>query len=341
MNSSAQNNTTFAERAALLTSRGIPVVPVNAGQKRCTVPDWPKLATTDPDLLNRWPSDSNTAAVCLPGGICVLDADAAGLVARIEQDAGETMPQTFMVKSGGKGFPHIYFTHTERSTALGNRHAQGLFDFQADRKYVVGPGSVLENGGVYEITCDAPIAPIPAWMCDWIESNSEAEKRLSKGTTVPVHPDFDIDALLEHYGLVYDVQGKWYVTDVCPIAGHKHEQSTQTGFYFDGETFGFHCSGGNCAGAGMTVGQVIRKLNDPQESKIRKPYAGPIWKELTESPRSFPYTEGGNAERLVAEHANSFGYLPTIRCGFSMTDGGGSSMLQPRSMQPPRQRFVT
>ena len=137
---------TFTERASLLTARHIPVVPVEAGQKRCTLKDWPTLATLTP----AWTGDYNTAAVCLNDGICVLDVDSLDL-------ALPQQPTTFTVSSAS-GRPHYYFKQTERSRALGNRSATGLFDFQQHRKYVVGPGSVLEDGRTYDVTNPAEIA---------------------------------------------------------------------------------------------------------------------------------------------------------------------------------------
>jgi hypothetical protein len=84
--------------------------------------------------------------------------------------------------------------------------------------------------------------PIPDWLCDWIERNSESEKPSGTGKGVPTRPEFDIEDFLEYFGLSADLEGDWYITDVCPVAGYKHEQSTRTGFYFDGEFFGFAAS---------------------------------------------------------------------------------------------------
>jgi hypothetical protein len=100
----------FLDRTRILTARGIPVVPVDPGQKRCTLSGWPTLATTDPNIISLWAQqypDANTAAVCLAGGVCVVDADVAGLMSRIEQECGQKVPRTLVVKSGGKGLPHV------------------------------------------------------------------------------------------------------------------------------------------------------------------------------------------------------------------------------------------
>ncbi|HMK30593.1 MAG TPA: bifunctional DNA primase/polymerase, partial [Terriglobales bacterium] len=73
---------TFLERAGLLTARGIPVAPVNAGEKRCQLPSWPQLATTSPEVIEQWSAQNpnfNTAAVTRKGEFIVLDCDAAEL----------------------------------------------------------------------------------------------------------------------------------------------------------------------------------------------------------------------------------------------------------------------
>jgi hypothetical protein len=60
---------TFADRARILTARGIPVVPVEPGAKRCTLSGWPALATTDQAQIDAWAAQNpnyNTAAVGKP-----------------------------------------------------------------------------------------------------------------------------------------------------------------------------------------------------------------------------------------------------------------------------------
>jgi P4 family phage/plasmid primase-like protien len=304
---------TFISRARILTERGIPVLPVNAGEKRCTLSGWPALATTDEAQIEAWAQqypNANTAAVCLSDGACVVDADVAGLMSRIEQECGKKVPPTLVVKSGGKGLPHVYFKHTTRSTALGNLKAAGLFDFQANRKYVVGPGSVLAGGGEYQIVVDAPLAPIPDWLCDWLEQYGTAEKSATKSTDTPVHPDFDFEAFLEHYGIaVARKRGDWHITDPCPIGGMNHGGTHETGFFYDGRSLGWKCFDTDCLGSNMTVGQVIAHLNKGEGLRVVKPYDGPIWSKAAEAPRAFKQTDGGNAERLVAGHKDDFRYL--------------------------------
>jgi len=105
------------------------------------------------------------------------------------------------VRSGGKKLPHLYFRQTEMSRAIGNKKASGWFDLQSANKYVVGPGSVLEDGGTYDVIDNSPIADFPEWLAYWILENADETKcKMSDFKDAPpVHPDFDFDAWCEHY----------------------------------------------------------------------------------------------------------------------------------------------
>jgi bifunctional DNA primase/polymerase-like protein len=265
----------FIDIAAPLAKMGIPVIPVEPYEKRCLLPEWQKLATTDIEQIKLWNQANplfNVGCVGKPQGIVILDCDVKGLKKRIEEETGHKFPRTLVVKSGGKGAAHIYFRQNEWSRKLGNRRAPGLFDLQSADRYVVGPGSSLGDGKIYEIKDNSPLAEFPDWLYQWIDARSMPEKKSRDG--VPVDEDFDFDKFVEHYGLSGHQSGEWYVTDVCPVAGRKHEQSVRTGFFFDGHSLGFHCFASGCDGSNMTVGQVLKHLNEDHD-----PYPNAIWQE--------------------------------------------------------------
>jgi len=269
----------FKDIALPLAARGVPVVPVEPQSKRCRLAGWPALATTDPARILEWDAQlpsANVASVAssAPGGLVILDCDVPSLPDRIAREAGHPLPDTFTVRSGGKQLPHYYFSHTPRSRQLGNRKLAGAFDLRASNAYVVGPGSVISTPSgprTYDIVRDAPFASFPDWLADWVEKNSDAPKETCAGAPA-ASEDFDIHAFLDHYNLAYTQHGNWYITEVCPVAGRRHEQSTRTGFYYDGRSFGFNCFAGSCRGNGMAVGDVIRQLN-----REHTPFTGPIW----------------------------------------------------------------
>lgn len=278
----------FKDIALPLAGRGIPVVPVNPLQKQCTLRGWPALATTGTKQILAWDTknpDYNVACVGKPDGIVILDCDVKGLVARIEQETGQKIPATFTVRSGGKGCAHLYFKQTDKSREIGNRVSKALFDLKSRNAYVVGPGSRISVDGkikTYDIFRDIDIVDFPDWLGDWTAANGTASKEPCKYTK-SVLPSFDIHDFLTHYGFNYEERDNWYITDVCPVAGHKHEQSAATGFYYDGDKLGFYCFAAGCEGHLMTVGEVIKFLNSPGALQVREPYRGEIW-----SPASVP-----------------------------------------------------
>jgi hypothetical protein len=134
---------------------------------------------------------------------------------------------------------------------------------------------------VYQIVVDAPLVPIPDWLCDWLEQHGTADKAPTKSTTVPVHPDFDFEAFLAHYGVtVARKRGHWHITDPCPVEGVTHSGNHETGFFYDGQSLGWNCFDSACPGSTMTVGQLIQHLNKPDGLRVMTPYAGPIWSKL-------------------------------------------------------------
>src|SRR5277367_1934698 len=195
---------TFLEIATPLIQRGIPVIPIRPQSKRGVREDQFDVATTDINVVRGWNDENNTynvGCVGTPEGVVILDADNPELIARIERETGHKMPRTFTVRSGGKKLPHLYFRQTEMSRAIGNKKASGWFDLQSANKYVVGPGSVLEDGGTYDVIDDSPIADFPEWLAYWILENAD-ETKCKMGDfkdAPPVHPDFDFDAWCEHY----------------------------------------------------------------------------------------------------------------------------------------------
>jgi hypothetical protein len=176
--------TAFEQRAAVLIRHNIPVAPLPPRTKVANTKSWQKLATTDLAKLaamNPDP-DGNTAAVARAeiGGYCFFEVDRQNFHEEIEKQTGEKFPETLLVSSQpGKGRGHFYFCHTPKSIALGNAHAkdeQGeVWSFRADRRYVVGPLSVKEDGTVYTVIKDHAIANCPDWLVEWIAANGKSE----------------------------------------------------------------------------------------------------------------------------------------------------------------------
>jgi Bifunctional DNA primase/polymerase, N-terminal len=124
-----------------------------------------RLVVVDLDMPK--PGDSN------PDGMTAL----AELAAR----RGVTVPATYTVTTprGGK---HLYFTappgvhlRNTRSVIAPN------IDTRAEGGYVVAPGSVLADGGGYELADDTDPAELPAWL---------VQASLDRPTPAPARPAF-------------------------------------------------------------------------------------------------------------------------------------------------------
>jgi hypothetical protein len=268
----------FKEIALPLAGRGIKVIPVRPLSKRGVLEDQFRHATTSVQQIEVWHvenSDYNVGCVGTPEGIAILDCDVKGLRGHIEQETAHVFPKTLVVRSAGKGCDHIYFRQTDASRRLGNKKRAGLFDLQSVDRYVVGPGSRLDNGKTYDIVQDAPIAEFPDWLATWVAANADPDK--PKTSAIDAHPvdeSFDIADLLDHYEIGYQQDGEWFITNLCPVSGRRHEHSTRTGFFFDGHSLGFHCFASGCDGSNMTVGQVLKHLN-----AVHDPYPHAVWQE--------------------------------------------------------------
>ena len=197
------------------------------------------------------------------------------------------VPDTFTVQSP-KGF-HIYFRHTERSRTVGNRIVQCVAELKANKLSCCAPGCTRADGGVYKVEDPSPIVPIPDDYLDWFEAQDP--RRALKGSK-PVDDDFDFEDFCDFYGIEVRGDGPKYYPAFCPVKGDIHH--TDKGrpdlgacmLYFDGETLGWKDLAANCEGASMTIGGLIKFLNNQKG----EPYPHPIWPETPiESTDAFPF----------------------------------------------------
>src|SRR5207247_2248038 len=125
------------------------------------------------------------------GNLVFLDIDSDGVVERIEQQTGRTMPATYVVQSRPQSAPykrHFYFRQTEYSVQhftkeinvkdLTKTNKEGkpstLYDLKGcgGGGFVVAAWSIRENGERYTAIDEAtPVVPIPDWLVDWIAAD--------------------------------------------------------------------------------------------------------------------------------------------------------------------------
>lgn len=277
----------FEQIARPFIDLGIPVFPLAPGGK---VPPkglrFLEEATTDPGKVEAWGRENPDYNVALlaDGEFCFLEFDVKGGMKAAAEEMGHEFPITRIQKSG-RGFGHFIFRHTERSRALSNRSAnlpdgKEWFSFRARNKYLVGAGSLHPSGARYLTLKDVDPVPVPDWVCDFVERHSKppktkaSERKRSASGSVRVYRDFDFDAFCDHFGIeITGVrEGVWHVVDECPAAGHRHEHSVLTAFYWNGESLGWSCFAQGCPGHDMTIGRLVGLL-----SREHGPYPGVIW----------------------------------------------------------------
>lgn len=171
----------FYKAAVEMWKRKIPIIPVLPRKKNAFLDNWTILATVDAHQIQQWceqfPNYNAGAVATLDVvtndgktyvGKCILDLDAEEVPELIETDTGKKLPRTLIVKTA-KGY-HYFFNQTDAASIAGNRKVKGIFDFQQNNKYVVAPHSIHPSGVEYTIIDDSPIADLPDWLAQWIQT---------------------------------------------------------------------------------------------------------------------------------------------------------------------------
>jgi hypothetical protein len=78
---------------------------------------------------------------------------------------------------------------------------------------------------------------------------------------------------VEWYGIeIVNVDGYWHNPACCPVKDGPHTAITDCAFYYDGDTLGWKDFSQGCAGSKMSIGGLLRHLNQEHE-----PYPERIW----------------------------------------------------------------
>jgi hypothetical protein len=180
----------FKQIAEPLIARNVPVIPLRPRSKIAFLQGWESLASTDPTKIEQWDQeyvDANAACVAYarPEGIWIFEVDKPGLLDEIEKETGQTIPETFTIRSSpGKG--HLYLRQNEKSIAMGNRQGKNengkeSWSARVDNRYCVAPGSFHPNTGKkYEVLRDVPIIEAPDWLIQWCVSQSKTDQPIQQ-----------------------------------------------------------------------------------------------------------------------------------------------------------------
>ncbi|MFF3514797.1 bifunctional DNA primase/polymerase [Streptomyces sp. NPDC002573] len=173
-------------------SRGWRVFPLIPADKRPAVSEWETRATIDPDRITRaWSAAAfNVGLATGPSGLVVIDldkpkhpgdtppaawaehgvTDGADVLAVLCEQHGQPLPaDTYTVRTWSGG-THLYFAAPEgeplRNTAGDSARGLGWkVDTRAWGGLVVAAGSTFA-GRPYEVTRNAPVAPLPDWLAE-------------------------------------------------------------------------------------------------------------------------------------------------------------------------------
>jgi len=131
----------------------------SVGGKDWQLPD--RLMKPDNPKLQKHLQAGGNYGVVGGGGLIIVEVDDK----RVQETVEMNLPETFTVKSGGKGLPHFYYLCSfQENKPLVDRdnHNENIGHIKAEGGMVVGPNSIHPSGRRYEVMKDVPLAHIRA-----------------------------------------------------------------------------------------------------------------------------------------------------------------------------------
>ena len=172
----------FLEIASREIAAGIPVIPIQPGQKA------PPLnvggttsASTNPEQIVAWATrfpDANVGVVCTLTGILIVDDDDG-----IAEQSG--LPIHTRIVESSPGHRQYYFRHTAASAEVGNIPQRAGFSLRSHNYYGLAADSRHPNGHFYKMLNDSPIQPMPAELLRYLQERyATAKGRSLDGATI-------------------------------------------------------------------------------------------------------------------------------------------------------------
>jgi len=113
------------------------------------------------------------------GAPFAIDVDVPGVIKRMEQETGKTLPETYMVWSRpvtAQHKRHIFFRHTQYSYSTFDKNVNAgeydLIGIGTRALQVVSEGCVRPDTGETRTGNGLPIADCPPWLADWLVTDS-------------------------------------------------------------------------------------------------------------------------------------------------------------------------
>jgi hypothetical protein len=176
------NDNYFFRIASAAHARGFGVTPLR--DKRPFLYAWNRHPLTTETEIRTAAKDYPTCDVGLVmkrevGKPFAIDIDVPGVVERMQQETGKTLPETYTVLSRPQTAPykrHMFFRHTQYSFSVFNRNVNAgeydLIGVGVRALQVVSEGCLRPDTGEVREGNGLPIADCPDWLADWLVADS-------------------------------------------------------------------------------------------------------------------------------------------------------------------------
>lgn len=199
----SQNKIDVLEAAGNYVKLGLKVFP--CGGKAPATEHGYKDATSEITQIEQWwqGGEEKNVAIATGNGIVVLDVDvnhASGkygdeTLSSLEEEYGP-LPDTWTCLTGGGGM-HYYFRCDDPDLTVAAGFLPGL-DYRGTGGYVIAPPSIHPASGrryeweVNHLPEDIPLAPLPDWLHDLMESKHERKRTSANPNKTDKNPTKEI-----------------------------------------------------------------------------------------------------------------------------------------------------
>jgi putative DNA primase/helicase len=271
---------------ALALSELGPVFPLKPGAKTPATAHGFHDASTDPDQITKWWTETPNANIALVTGksFAVIDEDKAGAIAKLEEKHG-ALPATVTSKTGGGGRQLFFRVPVEIRNSAG-KIAQGV-DVRGDGGYVVAPPSVHPSGTVYRWAphhspTEIELAELPE---KWLDALTSKGRRASSNSEAVAQPSAILDGARN--------------SEFARIAGAMRRVGATRE---------------EIEAALLAANERCRPpLPDDEARQVAASIARYEPEPAPGSPSAAPKSDLDNARKFAVEHADRFRYVPEQR----------------------------
>ena len=214
-------------------------------------------AYDDPEFLQSIESDKRYGILCGVNNLLVIDFDCSYL----QHKTIPKLPETFTVKSAGKGLLHKYFlVDKPESFKVLDVNNETLADVQGKGKQIIGAGTVFGDRS-YEVVDDKPIATIKIKRVrELFKEYLDVETQVAKKSKTNTTEQDQICKTIKSKITIKNLLGKWGIdikggNTSCPF------HSSAGGRCFSYNDVVWHCF--HCEKKGNIFHLVMEKENVP------------------------------------------------------------------------------